>query len=242
MSGHSKWHSIRHKKGANDAARGKIFTRHAKIITIAARDGGGDPDMNPALRIAIENAKKENMPNNNIDRAIKKGTGEDKDAVQLMELVFEGYAPEGVAVLVQTITDNRNRTVASVRSIFNKNGGNMAANGAVSYMFHQKGRIEVEKMNDDIELIAIDNGAEDISGNEIFCSPKDLEALKKALKDVEILDSGVSLIPKNTVRITDETKARQIIRLISALEEDEDVSQVSANFDIPDDILEKVME
>jgi YebC/PmpR family DNA-binding regulatory protein len=161
MSGHSKWHSIRHKKGAADAARGKIFTRHAKLITIAARDGG-DPEMNPSLRLAIDNAKKENMPNANIERAIKKGTGEDKDGTQFFEITYEGYAPGGIAVLVSTFTDNKNRTVSSIRSIFSKNGGNLGESGSVSFMFHKKGIILVSNPSDEIEMAAIEAGAEDV--------------------------------------------------------------------------------
>ncbi|MFW6311618.1 MAG: YebC/PmpR family DNA-binding transcriptional regulator, partial [Nanoarchaeota archaeon] len=225
-------------------------TRHAKIITIVARDGGGDPEMNPALKTAIENAKAENMPNNNIERAIKKGTGEDKDAAQLMELSFEGYGPNGVAILVKTVTDNRNRTVASVRTAFNKHGGNMGENGSVSWMFHQKGRIVIAKPADDkkdeIELLLIDSGAEDIQedGNnlEIICDSKDFSNVKKALEDkgIEIIEAKVELIPENTVEITDESAAKQVLRLVEALEDDVDVSSVSANFDIDEEILNKV--
>jgi YebC/PmpR family DNA-binding regulatory protein len=252
MSGHSKWHSIRHKKGANDAARGKIFTRHARLITIAARDGGGDPEMNPGLKTAIENAKAENMPNNNIERAIKKGTGEDKDAASLQEITFEGYGPLGVAVLVFTITDNRNRTVASVRSAFSKNGGNLGESGSVAWMFAQKGRIEIAGFNaknlEDLELKLIDIGAEEINHDgdylEIISNPADLAKIKKALvaESLNIVSARVELIPETTVKITDQQDAKKIIRLMNALEDDEDVSRVSANFDIEDSLLEELEE
>ncbi|MCT4591909.1 MAG: YebC/PmpR family DNA-binding transcriptional regulator [Candidatus Gracilibacteria bacterium] len=246
MSGHSKWHSIRHKKGANDAARGKVFTRHGKLITIAARDGGGDPDMNPGLRLAIENAKKENMPNTNIERAIKKGTGEDKDGAILEEIAFEGYGVEGIAVYVKTITDNRNRTVASVRSAFSKNGGNLGSSGSVAFMFHNKGLIEIKNPSEDLEMVAIENNADDIKEEngtaEVICDPKEFTVLKKALEEAgaDIYHAEVTMIPETTVRIEDEGKAKQIMKLVSALEDDDDVSSVHANFDIPEEILEKI--
>lgn len=247
MSGHSKWHSIRHQKGANDAARGKVFTRHAKLITIAAREGG-DPDMNPGLRLAIDNAKKENMPNNNIERAIKKGTGEDKDGVPMEELIYEGYAPGGIAVLVSCLTDNKNRTVASVRSTFSKGGGSLGESGSVAFLFSKKGVVLITNLNEDIELTAIDAGAEDVVNNEneaeIITDAKDLFSVKKALEDAgaEIASAELRLIPATTVAITDESTARKIVNLIQNLEDDDDVTSVSANFDIPEDILQKIME
>lgn len=247
MSGHSKWHSIRHKKGANDAARGKVFTRHAKLITIAARDGG-DPEMNPGLRLAIDNAKKENMPNNNIDRAIKKGTGEDKDGAQLLEITYEGYAPGGVAILVETLTDNKNRTVSSVRSTFTKAGGNLGESGSVAFMFSKKGVILVNNSNDDIEMAAIESGAEDVSPDgdflEVTTEPKELFAIKKSLEGAgaEIESAEVKLLPANTVEVNDEATAKKIIYLLQNLEDNDDVSSVSSNVDIPEEIMEKVME
>jgi YebC/PmpR family DNA-binding regulatory protein len=247
MSGHSKWHSIRHKKGTADAARGKIFTRHAKLITIAARDGG-DPEMNPSLRLAIDNAKKENMPNANIERAIKKGTGEDKDGTQFFEITYEGYAPGGIAVLVSTFTDNKNRTVSSIRSIFSKNGGNLGESGSVSFMFHKKGIILVSNPSDEIEMAAIEAGAEDVVISEkmleVSTDPKELYAVKKALEDAgaEIESAEARLVPENTIEITDESTAQKVVRLIQTLEDDDDVSNVAANFDIPEEILEKVSE
>jgi len=250
MSGHSKWHSIRHKKAATDAARGKIFTRHARLITIAVRDGGGDVEMNPALKTAIENAKSENMPNNNIERAIKKGTGDDKDAAQLMELSFEGYAPAGVAVFIKTVTDNRNRTVASIRSIFNKNGGNLGENGSVAWMFQQKGFLQItkpqESKKEEIELLLIDGGAEDIEENkdllEITCEIAKLSSLKNILEkaEQEVLQAKIIFIPENTIKIEDENTAKKVLRVINALEEDDDVVSVAANFDISEEILLKI--
>lgn len=247
MSGHSKWHSIRHKKGAADAARGKIFTRHAKLITIAARDGGGDPEMNPGLRLAIENAKKENMPNANIDRAIKKGTGDDKDGVQFFEITYEGYAPGGIAILVETLTDNKNRTVSSVRSTFSKNGGNMGESGSVAFMFSKKGVILVSNPNEDIEMAAIEAGAEDVIEEdgflEITTSAPDVFAIKKTLEEAgaEIESAEAKLVPANTVAVDDETTARKVMNLIQTLEDNDDVSNVASNVDIPVEIMEKIM-
>jgi YebC/PmpR family DNA-binding regulatory protein len=247
MSGHSKWHSIRHKKGAADAARGKIFTRHAKLITIAARDGG-DPTMNPGLRLAIDNSKKDNMPNANIDRAIKKGTGDDKDGVVFEEITYEGYGPGGVAVLVNTFTDNRNRTVSSVRSIFSKNGGNLGESGSVAFQFAQKGIIRVAEFTEETELLAIDAGAEDVVESdetlEIITDPTDFFAVKEKLENqgVKVDSAEKLLMPLNTIEITDEAVAGKIIKLIQLLEDDDDVSEVSANFDISEEMMEKVSE
>ena len=248
MSGHSKWHSIKHKKGANDAARGKIFTRHARLITIAARDGGGDPADNPNLATAIANARAENMPNLNIERAIKKGTGADKDAARLEEMSFEGYAVGGVAVLVSVISDNKNRTVASVRAIFKKFGGNLGENGSVAWIFETKARFEIAaKSNaEEIELKMIDAGADDISeidGNlEIIAPPENFAKIKTALETcgAEILVAKIEKIPQNSVEIADEKTAKNILNLLSALDEDDDVSGVVANFEIDDAILQKV--
>jgi len=246
MSGHSKWHSIKHKKGAADAARGKIFTRHAKLITIAARDGGGDPEMNPALRLAIENAKKQNMPNANIERAIKKGTGEDKNAAQFFEILYEGYGPAGVAILVECLTDNKNRTVSSVRSTFTKNGGNLGESGSVAFLFETKGVIEITNPSDDLEMAAIDAGAENLENAdgilEIFTAPKDLFAVKSALEKAgaEISVAEIRRNPTTEVKITDEKTAAQIFKLLSALEENDDVSNVFSNADISAELLEKV--
>lgn len=249
MSGHSKWHSIKHKKGAADAKRGKIFTMHSKLITIAAKEGGGDPDMNSALRTAIDNAKAANMPNANIDKAIKRGTGELKDAAVFEEVMYEGYGPAGIAVYVQTLTDNKNRTVANVKSIFTKTGGNMGTSGSVAYLFQKKGRIVVKadpSKFDDVELAAIDAGAEDIERGEnsvdVYTSPTELHNVKKGLEDAgfEIESSELTYEPENTVEIADEDKARKVLKFMEALEEDDDVSNVYSNFDISDEVMEKV--
>lgn len=248
MSGHSKWHSIKHKKAATDAKRGKIFTQHANLITIAARQGGGDPDMNPALRLAIDNAKKANVPNNNIDRAIKRGTGELKGEAEISEMVYEGYGPNGIAVIVEALTDNKNRTYTNVRTIFNKKGGNLGESGSVAWMFDRKGLITVDNGGLDhekLELAAIDAGAEDIKteGNltEIFTDPKQLTDVNERLKSAgfEPESADVQLIPKDTVKIDDENEARKVLEFMEALEDDEDVTNVSSNFDISDEIMEK---
>lgn len=249
MSGHSKWHSIKHKKGAADAKRGKIFTMHSKLITMAAKEGGGDPDMNSALRTAIDNAKGANMPNANIDKAIKRGTGKLKDAAVFEEVMYEGYGPAGIAVYVQTLTDNKNRTVANVKNIFTKNGGNMGGAGSVAYLFHKKGRIVVKadpSKFDDVELAAIDAGAEDIERGEnsldIYTAPTELHNVKKGLEDAgfEVKSSELTFEPENTVKITDEDKAKKVLKFMDALEEDDDVSNVYSNFDISEDVMEKL--
>ncbi len=248
MSGHSKWSTIKHKKAAQDAKRGKIFTKLIKEITVAARLGGGDPAANPRLRAAIDAAKAQNMPKNNIERAIKKGTGE-LEGVSYEEVTYEGYGPGGVAVLVETITDNRQRTVAEVRHIFAKRGGNMGEPGSVAWIFEKKGLVIVEKDKVDEDTlmdVALEAGAEDIvdSGSEweIETRPENLEKMKKALTDAGIhpLSAQVSMIPSNTIEIRDEKQAEQLMNLMNALEENDDVQNVYANFDIPDELLEKV--
>lgn len=248
MSGHSKWHSIKHKKGAADAKRGKVFTVHAKLITIAAKDGG-DPDSNAALRVAIDNAKTANVPNSNIEKAIKRGTGEDKAGVIFNEVMYEGYGPAGIAVYIQTLTDNKNRTVANVKSILTKNGGNMGTAGSVGYLFHKKGRIVVKTTPDkfdDVELAAIDAGAEDIQRGDdfvdVFTGPADLHNVKKSLEEAgfEVESSELTYEPENTVEIEDEDKARKVLKFMDALEEDEDISNVFSNFDIPEEVMEKM--
>ena len=248
MSGHSKWSTIKHKKAAQDAKRGKIFTKLIKEVTVAARLGGGDPAANPRLRAAIEAAKAANMPKNNIERAIKKGTGE-LEGVSYEEVTYEGYGPGGVAVLVETITDNRQRTVAEVRHIFAKRGGNLGEPGSVAWIFEKKGLIVVEKDKVDEDTLmaaALEAEAEDISDAgsewEIETSPEDLSRVKKALEDkgIEILSAKVTMVPSNIVKVEDEKKAQQLIALMNALEENDDVQNVYANFDIPDELLEKV--
>lgn len=245
MSGHSKWHSIKHQKMATDQKRGKIFTKHAKAIAVAAQKGG-DPVMNPALRIAIEAAKAENVPNGNIERAIKKGTGELKDGTVISEVIYEGYGPGGIALYIRAITDNKNRSVASVRNIFEKYNGKLGNTGSVAWMFEQKGVLRIAadpQRTETFELAAIDAGALDITHTaqemEIITTPETLSAVRGALTKIsaQILSAEITLIPKNTVSITDKKTAQQILKLMDALEEDEDVDSVASNFDIDDALL-----
>jgi len=249
MSGHSKWHSIKHKKGALDAKRGKIFTKHAKLITLAARDGGADPDMNPGLRSAIANAKADNVPNANIDKAVAKGAGGDKDGAALAEIMYEGFGPVGTAMYISVITDNKNRSNANVRLIMAKNGGQLGGAGSVGHMFDKKGIILAKAGsmdNDEAELAAIDAGAEDISVEdgmfEIITAPTDLMKVREALavSGFEVEKAEFDFIGKNTVAIDDLDGAKKVLRLVEALEDDEDVSNVYSNFDIPEEILEQV--
>ena len=246
MSGHSKWSTIKRKKGAADAKRGRIFTRLIKEITVAARMGGGDPDGNPRLRSAVATAKAENMPKDNIDRAIKKGTGELEGAVY-EEISYEGYGPGGVAVMVECMTDNKNRTVADIRHSFSKSGGNLGESGCVAWMFDKKGSILIDKSAiDEEELMdkALEAGAEDVIEEEnvfqVITAPDDFEAVREALQSesLEFIEAVVSLIPQNTVDITEEKTAKQVLRLLESLEDHDDVQSVSANFDIPDEIME----
>lgn len=247
MSGHSKWHSIQHKKGANDAKRGKIFTKHAKLITLAARNGG-DPDSNPALRMEIDRAKAVNTPNINIERAIKKGTGEDKSGAELMELQYEGYGPAGVAILVDTLTDNKNRTVTGVRVGFSKNGGNMGESGSVGWMFHRKGIIIISEISEEkaeeIELFAMDLDIEDIvfEGDtlEITTDPKVVMTIKDALEgeNISVSSVEVKMVPENSIMIDSVEDAQKILHLIEVLEDDDDVSAVHSNADFSDAVME----
>lgn len=248
MSGHSKWHSIKHKKGIADAKRGKIFTRHAKLITISAR-GGGDPDMNPGLRMAIDNAKKANVPNANIEKAIKRGTGELKDAAQIEEVIYEGYGPGGTAVIVECLTDNTNRTYTNIRTIFNKQGGNLGKTGVVTWMFDRKGVITLNLEGidpEEAELAAIDAGADDLEREdgimEVYISPGELSTVADKLSTAgfEAEQAEVQLIPNQTVKVEDESTAKKILNFMEALDDDPDVSNVSSNFDIPDEILERI--
>jgi YebC/PmpR family DNA-binding regulatory protein len=247
MSGHSKWATIKHKKGALDAKRGKIFTRLIKEISIAAKNGGGDPDTNPRLRGAIVAAKAENMPADNIKRAIQRGTGE-LPGPTYEEFSLEGYGPGGVAVLLDINTDNRNRTVSEIRHVFGKNGGNMADAGAVSWMFHKKGDIVVAKSaakEDDLMGIVLDAGAEDLRDDgenwEVLTETSVYEAVLEAVKKAGIvpLSSSVSMIPQNYIKL-EGSNATTMIRLMEALEEHDDVQNVHANFDIDQKLLEEV--
>ncbi|PWT93840.1 MAG: YebC/PmpR family DNA-binding transcriptional regulator [Blastocatellia bacterium] len=239
MSGHSKWHSIKHKKGALDAKRGKLFTKFIKEITVAARTGGGDPDANARLRKAINDAKAGNMPNDTIDRAIRRGTGEE-EGVHYEEITYEGYGPGGVALLIQSMTDNRNRTVAEIRHIFSKNGGNLGESGSVGWMFDKKGYIVVEKAaksEDELFELAIDAGADDVRDDEdnfeIITSLDSFDAVLTAVKTagVEPQVAEVEMVPQNYVKL-EGSDARQMLKLMEALEDHDDVQKVSANFDI----------
>lgn len=238
MSGHSKWATIKHKKGALDAKRGKIFTRLIKEIMVAAKAGGGDPDGNPRLRTAIAAAKAENMPNDNIQRAVKRGTGEIEGA-QYEDITFEGYGPGGVAVIVDVLTDNRNRAVSEVRHAFSKNGGNLGESGSVGYMFSKKGMIIVAKSDadeDKLTEIALEAGADDLSADgdywEIITSPKDFEAVSEAIKKAGITPESaqVSMIP-STYQKLEGTQANAMIRLLDTLEDLDDTQNVYSNFE-----------
>ena len=247
MSGHSKWSSIKHKKGAADAKRGKIFTKLIREISVAARTGGGDPDGNSRLRTAIATAKAENMPKENIERAIKKGTGE-LEGTNYEESICEGYGPNGVAILVDIMTDNKNRTMAELRHSFTKYNGNIGSTGCVAWMFHKKGLIsfDKEKVDEDkLMEVALDSGAEDINDEgttlEVITDPNDFETVKEALDKggLQYIYAKVSMIPENTIKL-DEKEAEQVLKLMESLEDSDDVQNVYANFDIPDDIMEKI--
>ena len=247
MSGHSKWSSIKHKKGAADAKRGQRFTKLAKAITIAAREGGGDPDGNPALATAIQKAKAESMPKANIERAIDRGTGEGADAEVVERIQFEGYGPGGAAILVDALTDNRNRTSAEVRHAFTKHGGNLGEPGSVAWMFETHGVVVIdgEQHSEDDLMGAIDAGASDVVEAEgklrVLAEPTDLTAVRQAIEadGIEIESAGLEVIPKNTVEI-EESDAGTLIKLLDAIEDQDDVNEVHANFDIPEEILERI--
>ena len=245
MSGHSKWSSIKHKKGAADAKRGKIFSRLIKEVTVAARLGGGDPGGNPRLRTAIQASKAENMPKDNIERAVKKGTGE-LEGTSYEEVNYEGYGPGGVAMLIDCLTDNKNRTVADIKHLFDRHGGNLGEPGCVAWMFEKKGLIILEKEKVDEEALldlALEAGAEDVNDGEtefeVVMEPSDFEAVKEAFDSAGMTYSlaETSMIPQNTIKLEGK-KANQMLNLMDALEDHEDISHVYANFDIPDEVLE----
>lgn len=247
MSGHSKWASIKHKKGAADAKRGRLFSKLIREITVAAKDGGGNPDMNPSLRTAISRANEANMPKDNITKAIKKGTGE-LPGVSYESCVFEGYGPGGVAIIVDTLTDNKNRTSAEVRNIFSKRGGNLAGSGSVAWIFSSKGYILIDKTQaneDDLFSICVDAGAEDVKveghNYEILCEQKDLENIKAALKSKNIKWETAELtkLPNSTIKVAGNA-AKQVLSLVETLEDHDDVQKVYANFDIPEEVLEEI--
>ena len=247
MSGHSKWSTIKRQKGANDAKRGAIFTKVAREITVAARQGGGDPDANYRLRLAVDKARSVNMPAENIKRAIEKAAG-GSDAEQYEEIVYEGYGPGGVAVLVEAATDNRNRTAAEVRSMFSKTGGQLAGTGAVAWQFEPRGIVTVARAGvdpDEVALAAIDAGAVDVDTDadpiEIYTEPAALESVRKALEAAGIPIEGAesTMVAKQTVQLEPD-KARQALRLVDLLEDLDDVQRVTANFDIPEDVFAEV--
>ena len=239
MSGHSKWHSIKHKKGALDAKRGKLFTKFIKEITVAARSGGGDVDGNARLRKAVADAKAGNMPNDTIERAIRRGTGEE-EGVHYEEITYEGYGPRGVALLIEAVTDNRNRTVAEIRHLLSKNGGNLGETGSVGWIFAKKGYIVVDKAaksEDELFELAIDAGADDLRDDEqnfeIITAPENFDTVLSAVKatSIEPQVAEVTMVPQNYIKLEGQD-ARQMLKLIEALEDHDDVQKVSANFDI----------
>ena len=249
MSGHSKWSSIKHKKGAADAKRGKIFTKIIKEITVATRIGGGDPDGNPRLRTAIMGAKSKNMPVDNITRAIKKGTGE-LEGIQYEEHTYEGYGPGGAAIFLEAMTDNKNRTVSEIRAALGKAGGNLGENGCVGWMFEQKGLITVKaeaKSEDELMELAIDAGADDLQTvdehYEITTAVENFEAVRKALEDAGVAMelAEITRIPQNTVSI-DEKKGKALLKLMDILDDHDDIQKAYSNFDISDEVMAAIIE
>ncbi len=248
MSGHSKWSSIKHKKGAADAKRGKMFTKLIREITVAAREGGGKVDANARLRLAVQRAKDANMPAGNIERGIKKGTGE-LAGTSYESISFEGYAPGGVAVIAESLTDNRNRTSSDVRSIFAKRGGNMAGTGSVAFLFEKKGVFLIKKEDAEEESLlttVLDAGAEDLTSDEDFfqvtCALVDFDKVRSALMagKVKIESGELSMVPKTSVKVEDAEIAKKVLTLVEELEDNDDVQNVYSNFDIPDEILKEV--
>jgi YebC/PmpR family DNA-binding regulatory protein len=250
VSGHSKWSSIKHKKGAADAKRGKLFSKLSRAIIVAAKEGGPDPAANLALQNAIEKARSYSMPKDNIERAIARGSGADSDAQAFETVVYEGYGPSGVAVIVEALTDNRNRTASDVRHVFTKNDGNVGAPGAVAWLFERRGVVLVSGDGvdeDDLMLAAAEGGADDVSRDgssyEIVSAPESLAAVREALESAGFtVDSAeLTMVPKTTVEVADESAAKKVLRLIDQLEENDDVQDVFANFDIPERVLEAVV-
>jgi len=247
MSGHSKWSSIKHKKGAADAKRGKLFSKLARAITVAARDGGGDPDGNPALATAIQKARDASMPKDKIQKAIDVGTGAGSDGAAIERIVYEGYGPAGVAILVEALTDNRNRASAEIRFAFSKHGGNLGEPGSVAWIFEKKGAIVVdgERYGEDDLIGAIDAGAEDVRADDgklrVICDPASLTAVRGALEGegIEVESAGLVTEPKSTVEVRGHD-AERVLSLLDALDDQDDVDEVFANFDIPDEVLQKL--
>jgi YebC/PmpR family DNA-binding regulatory protein len=249
VSGHSKWSTIKHKKGAADARRGQLFTKLSRAIIVAAKEGGPDPDNNLALQNAVEKARSYSMPKDTIERAIARGSGADADASAFETVIYEGYGPEGVAVLVEALTDNRNRTASDVRHQFTKHGGNLGTTGAVAWLFERRGIVMVAADGvdeDELTLAAADGGAEDVeldgSSFQVSTAPEDLASVRQSIADAgfEIESVGLSMVPKTTIAIEDESTAKKVVRLVEGLEESDDVQDVYANFDIPERVLEAV--
>ena len=249
MSGHSKWHSIRHAKGVTDKRRGQLFSKLARAIIVAAKEGGPDRDANLALRNAIEKARAASMPKDNIERAIARGSGAGDDGSSFEHITYEGYGPGGVAVYVEALTDNRNRTASEVRHVFSKSDGNLAESGAVAWLFERKGVILVDAEaadEDELTLAAADAGAEDVSlegsSYQVTTAPEDLAAVRGALEEsgVAIRSAEPTMVPKTTVTVEDEGLAKKVVRLVESLEDLDDVQDVYANFDIPERVLEAV--
>ena len=249
MSGHSKWSTIKHKKGAADARRGKLFSKLSRAIMVAAKEGGSDPASNLALQNAIEKARSYSMPKDNIERAIAKGTGEGTDGSSFETVIYEGYGPEGVAVIVEALTDNRNRTASEVRHLFSKYGGNLGATGAVAWQFERRGIVLVAADGvdeDELVLTAADAGADDVeldgTSFVVSAAPESLSSVRETLEGAgfEVESAGLSMVPKTTVAIGEESTAKQVVRLVEGLEDNDDVQDVYANFDIPEAVLEAV--
>ena len=249
MSGHSKWSTIKRKKGAADAKRGALFGKLSRAITVAAREGGGDPEMNPALALAVQKAKEANMPNDNIQRAIDKGTGAGADTETIERITYEGYAPGGVAVMVEVLTDNRNRAASDVRYIFSKNGGKLGTSGSVAYLFERKGVILVPKTEvdeDELLELALEAGAEDVEPMEndyrVVTAPEDFATVRESLQNARVAfeNAEITMQPQNSIDL-DAATAKQTLRLIDALEENDDVQEVYANFDISDEVMAVVI-
>src|SRR5918997_4479889 len=249
MSGHSKWSTIKRKKGAADAKRGALFGKLSRAIAVAAREGGGDPEMNPTLGLAVQKAKEANMPNDNIQRAIDKGTGAGADAAAIERITYEGYAPGGVAVMVEVLTDNRNRAASDVRYIFSKNGGKLGTSGSVAYLFERKGVILVPKEGvdeDEVMELALEAGAEDVETTErdyrVVTAPEDFTAVRDSLREAGVAfeNAEITMQPQNSVEL-DSATAKQTLRLMDTLEENDDVQEVYANFDISDEVMAVVV-
>ncbi len=249
MSGHSKWSSIKHKKGAADIKRGKLFSKLSRAIIVAAREGGGDPSANLALANAVEKARSYSMPKDNIERAIARGSGADADAQAFETVVYEGYGPSGVALIVEALTDNRNRTASDVRHLFTKYDGSLGGSGAVGWLFERRGVVLVDAETadeDDLILAAAEGGAEDVtrdgSSFQVLCAPDALVAVRQAVEaaGIAVESAELTMIPKTTVELAEESAAKKVLRLVDALEDNDDVQEVYANFDIPERVLEAV--